>query len=75
MARLMVRQKSSDFLSLARIIGIECLLHAATIRLTGGAVVLVMPRLFSENWIRPQCVVVVVKRLNVLITCREYGNR
>ena len=41
MARLMVRYKSSDFLSLARSIGIECLLHTATIRLTGGAMVLV----------------------------------
>ena len=71
MARLMVRQKSSDFLSLARIIGFECPLHTATIRLTGGVVVLEVPRLFSEKWIRPQCVVVVVKLLNVPTTCRE----
>ena len=50
MARLMVRYKSSDFLSLARIIGVECLLHAVTIRSTGGAVVLVMPPLFSGKY-------------------------
>ena len=68
MARLMVRQKSSDFLSLARIIGIECLLHATTIRLTGGAVVLVMPRMSSEKMLRTQCVAVVVKHLNILAT-------
>ena len=53
------------------LIGVECLLHAATIRSTGRAVVLVMPRLSSEKILRPQCVVVVVKHLNVLTTCRE----
>ena len=51
------------------------LLHAATIRSMGGAVVLVMPRLSSEKILRPQCVVVVVKRLHILATCRDYGNR
>ena len=50
------------------------LLHAATIRPTGGVRALyfwMRPRLFSEKLIRSQCVVVVVKRLNVLTTCRE----
>ena len=41
------------------------------IRFTDGVVVLVIPRLFSEKMLKPQCVVVVVKRLNILTTCRE----
>ena len=36
-----------------------------------GTIFLDETRLFSEKLIRSQCVVVVVKRLNVLTTCRE----
>ena len=43
-------------------------------KVTGGVMgwyLLLRPRLFSEKMLRPQCVVQVVKRLNVLATCRE----
>ena len=54
-------------------IGVECLLSAITIRTMdglgykfhgGNPSVLI-------NLIRPQCVVVLIKRLKVLATCRE----
>ena len=59
------------------LIGVDCLLSAITIRITdrfgykfhgGNPSVLI-------NLLRPQCVVAVVKRLNVLATCRKYGTQ
>ena len=58
-------------------IGVDCLLYAITIRTMdglgykfhGGNPSVLM------NLIRPQCVVVLIKRLKVLATCRKYGTR
>ena len=60
-------------------IGIVCLLSVINIRTTDGVVIDIMT--FGEtpsvlmNVLRSRCVVVLVKFLKVLATCRKYGTR
>ena len=58
-------------------IGVDCLLSAITIRTMDGLGYKFHggnPSM-SINLLRSQCVVVLIKRLKVLATCRKYGTR
>ena len=67
---------SRDFLPLTRFIGVDYLLSAITIRtIDGFGQPLHLKSICVAKLLRPQCVVAVVKHLNVLATCRKYGTR
>ena len=70
---------SSDCLSLASFIGIARLLSAINIGTTDGVVFDIMTLYETPsvlmNLLRSRCVVVLVKYLKVLATCRKYGTR
>ena len=70
---------SSDCLSLASFIGIACLLSVINIRTTDGVVFDIMTLCDTPsvlmNLLRSRGVVVLVKFLKVLATCRKYGTR
>ena len=68
-----------DCLSLVSFIGIVCLLSVINIRTTDGVVFDIMTLYETSsvlmNLLRSRYVVVVVKFLKVLATCRKYGTR